>query len=139
MSTIKLVLAVVATLLPTAGGSLSGIWTGPLSIRQDDGSLAERGGAYLQLQQQGKNITGSVGPSSSNTHPVEKASFTLGELKFSTHYIDPDSKETVNWSFDLTVDGDSMHGTGTGSRGDDSWTVELKLRRQSSDAPASPR
>ena len=81
MSTIKLVLALVSMLLPTAGGSLSGIWTGPLSIRQDDGSLAERGSAYPQLQQQGKTITGSVGPSSNNTHPVEESQLCSGRVE----------------------------------------------------------
>ena len=44
--------ALLASLLPTAGGSLSGTWTGSFSMRQADGSVAERGSAYLQLQQQ---------------------------------------------------------------------------------------
>lgn len=117
-------------LLPFGDGSLTGTWTGSISQRQSDGTLEERSAAYLQLQEQAGNITGSVGPSSDNAHAIEKASFSGDKLTFSTHYTDPAGNEPVTWSFDLRVHGDAMEGTGTGSRGDHSWTVEVKLARR---------
>jgi hypothetical protein len=117
-------------LLPFGDGRLTGTWTGSIAQKQNDGTVAERGPAYLQLQEQADRITGSVGPSSDNAHPIEKARFSGDELTFSTHYADPVSNEPVTWSFDLRVNGDAMEGTGTGSRGDHSWTVEVKLARR---------
>lgn len=113
-------------LLPFGGGRLTGTWTGSIS----DGTLEEPSAAYLQLQEQAGNITGSVGPSSDNAHAIEKASFSGDKLTFSTHYTDAASNEPVTWSFALRVNGDAMEGTGTGSRGDHSWTVEVKLARR---------
>jgi hypothetical protein len=126
----QLTITLLAALSPFGGGHLAGTWTGSIGERQNDGTLAERGSAYLQLQEQADRITGSVGPSSNNAHAIEKASFSGDELTFSTHYTDPESNEPVTWSFDLRVSGDSMEGTGTGSRGDHSWTVEVKLSRR---------
>ena len=120
---------ILVALLTLAAG-LTGTWTGSISERQNDGTLEDRGSAFLQLNQENGAITGRVGPSSESAHAIEKAVFSGDELKFTTHYSDPGSGETVNWSFDLRVKGSSMEGVGTGSRGDHSWTVEMKLSRR---------
>jgi hypothetical protein len=122
--------ALILTVLWALTGGLTGTWTGSISERQDDGTVAERGSAFLQLKQENGAITGRVGPSSESAHAIEKAVLSGDELKFATHYSDPESGETVNWSFDLRIKSDSMEGVGTGSRGDHSWTVEMKLSRR---------
>jgi hypothetical protein len=125
----QLTITLLAALLPFGSGRLAGTWAGTIGERQSNGTLAERGSAYLQLQEQGDRITGLVGPRSDSAHAIEKARFSGEELTFSTHYADPESNEQVTWSFDLRVSGDSMEGTGTGRRGDHSWIVEIKLSR----------
>ena len=123
-------LVTLFAILWTMAAGLTGTWTGNISERASDGTVAERGSAFLQLDQQDNAISGRVGPSSDNAHPIEKAVLNGDELKFVTHYSDPESRETVNWSFELKVKGNSMEGVGTGSRGDHSWTVEIKLSRR---------
>ena len=123
-------LVTLLAILWTITASLTGTWTGNISERENDGTVAERGSAFLQLDQKDDAITGRVGPSSNNAHPIEKAVLSGDELKFATHYSDPENGETVNWSFELKVKGNSMEGIGTGSRGDHSWTVEIKLSRR---------
>jgi hypothetical protein len=118
----------LVVLLPVFGGQLTGTWTGSMGDKRDDGSYVQQEAAYLQLQQENNRITGSVGPSSSDAHAIENASFSGDELKFSMHYLDPNS-ETVTWTFALRVHGDSMEGTGTGKRGANSWTVAMRLSR----------
>jgi hypothetical protein len=117
-------------LLWAMAAGLTGTWTGNISERESDGTLAERGSAFLQLDQHDNVITGQVGPSRDAAHPIEKAVLSGDELKFATHYSDPESGETVNWWFELKVKGNSMEGVGTGSRGEHSWTVEIKLSRR---------
>jgi hypothetical protein len=124
----ELRMILLAVLLPLVSGQLTGTWTGSMGEKRDDGSYVQQETAYLQLQQQDNQITGSVGPSSSETHAIDNASFSEDELKFSMHYLDPNS-ETVTWAFDLQVHGDSMEGTGTGKRGANSWTVAMRLSR----------
>ena len=123
-------LVTLLAILWTMAAGLTGTWTGSISERESDGTVAERGSAFLQLDQQDNAITGRVGPSSDAAHPIEKAVLSGNALKFATHYPDPQSGETVNWWFDLKVNGNSMEGVGTGSRGDHSWTVEVKLSRR---------
>lgn len=123
-------LVTLLAILWTMAAGLTGTWTGNISERESDGTVAERGSAFLQLDQQDKTITGRVGPSSDKAHPIEKAVLSGDELKFATHYSDPENGETVIWSFDLKVRGNSMEGVGTGSRGDHSWTVEINLSRR---------
>jgi hypothetical protein len=120
---------ILAALWALSGG-LTGTWTGNISQRESDGSVSESSSAFLQLNQQDGTITGRVGASSDAAHPIEKAVLSGEELKFATHYSDPGSGETVNWWFDLKVKGNTMEGVGTGSRGDHSWTVEIKLSRR---------
>jgi hypothetical protein len=117
-------------LLWAMAAGLTGTWTGNISQRESDGTLAERGSAFLQLDQHDNVITGQVGPSRDAAHPIEKAVLSGDELKFATHYSDPESGETVNWWFELKVKGNSMEGVGTGSRGEHSWAVEIKLSRR---------
>ena len=125
----RLTITFLAAVLLFTNGQLTGTWTGSIGEKQEDGSFSEQGSAYLQLQQQADQITGSVGPTSTNAHAIEKASLSGDRLKFSTHYVDPASNETVAWVFDFTVHENSMEGTATGSRGDHSWTVEIRLSR----------
>ena len=49
----------LVTLLPilwTMAAGLTGIWTGSISERESDGTVAERGSAFLQLDQHDKHL-----------------------------------------------------------------------------------
>ncbi|HYX53528.1 MAG TPA: hypothetical protein VE783_08750 [Candidatus Limnocylindrales bacterium] len=115
--------AYLLLLAVTAG--LSGTWTG--TITTDEGASSP---AYLKIVQDGSNISGEVGPSEKSTHPLEDAVLTGSRLAFSTHYTDPDSKEAVTWTFNMTVEGDEMHGKAEGHRGESVWYMTMKVARQ---------
>ncbi len=104
---------------------LSGTWTG--TITTDEGASNP---AYLKIVQDGSGISGEVGPSEKSTHPVENAVMLGNKLSFSAHYTDPDSKEPVTWTFDMTVAGDEMHGKAEGHRGESVWYMNMKVARQ---------
>src|SRR5262249_48003408 len=69
-------LVTLFVILWTMAAGLTGTWTGNISERESDGTLAERGSAFLQLDQHDNVITGRVGPSSGAAHPIEKAVFS---------------------------------------------------------------
>ena len=115
----------VCLLMVFFAAGLSGTWTG--TITTDEGASSP---AYLKLVQDGSSISGEVGPSEKSTHPVENAVMIGNKLSFSAHYTDPDSKEPVTWSFNMTVAGDEMHGKAEGQRGESVWYMTMKVVRQ---------
>ena len=117
------ILALTLVLLST--NNLSGTWTG--SLTDAEGGA---GGAYLQLHEDGANITGVTGPSKDHTWPIKNAIYTGGHLSFTTTSIDSTSGAQSKWVFDLKVDSDRMTGTAEGSREGQSWKMNMAVTRQ---------
>jgi len=122
---IRYALALAAFLI-FASNNLTGTWTGEMKDVEGGG----RGGAYLQLTQNGASITGSTGAGKDHTWPIKDAMFADDQLTFHVTSTDPESKEKSEWTFDLKVDGDRMTGTAEGKQEDRSWKTELQLTRQ---------
>lgn len=116
---------VVCLLMVFFAAGLNGAWTG--TITTDEGASSP---AYLKLVQNGRSISGEVGPSEKSTHPVENAVLIGNKLSFSAHYTDPDSKVPVTWNFNMTVAGDEMHSKAEGHRGESVWYMTMKVVRQ---------
>lgn len=113
-------------------GSVAGVWTGQL-IDKHPGVASEKVGhtqAYLQLQQNGSQITGVIGADAEHNAPVENATLDGNKLHFNVTM--KHGEETTHWTVDLVVTGDQMSGTGHALRVDNhSWDVEISLARQS--------
>jgi hypothetical protein len=122
-------LAILTAIVAISPANLTGTWTGNIAQKQDDGTYGENFSAWLQLRQEGGNITGSVGPSSSNTHPIEGVYLTGDKLAFSTHFTDPETKATVTWAFDMQVKDKTMEGTVKANRGEHAWEMRMSVIR----------
>ncbi len=78
MRRLFLLLTVLAASL--AAADLTGKWSGTVDLKGPDGS--ESGGAWLELKQQGDEITGKAGPSEEELHPISDAKFDGKRLTF---------------------------------------------------------
>jgi hypothetical protein len=116
----------------TKAGSVAGVWTGQFTDRNADGRGTGKVGhtpIYLKLEQSGARLTGVIGPDPSAAFPIQSA-----ELKGSRLHLTTISKQgdvSVNWSLDLTINGNEMSGTGHALRNDNhGWNVEVNLSRK---------
>ena len=119
----------LATAILLAPLNLTGTWNGTIAQKNDDGTYGEDSSAWLQLQQDGGKITGSVGPSSTNSHAIENVFLTGDALSFSTRLTDPESKEEMTWKFDMKLKDKIMEGTVQASRGEHHWEMRMKVTR----------
>jgi len=113
-------------------GSVAGVWTGKLTDRNPrvEGATVGHSQAYLQLQQNGSQITGVIGADAEHNAPIENAVLDGNRLHFQVT-MKHDGPET-HWTVDVVVNGNQMSGTGHALRSDQhSWDVEINLARQS--------
>ena len=124
-----MMVSVLAAALAFSPVNPTGTWAGTIAQKNDDGTYGANASAWLQLQHDGAKISGRVGPSSDNSHPIENAYLAGDKLTFSTHLVDPESKEEMTWIFDLTVKDGSLEGVVKARRGEHSWEMRTSMSR----------
>ena len=117
----------LATLLVAVFGvqapDVTGTWDGTLSAAREDGSRSEDR-ALLILAQKGSVITGTLGSSEDDQHPITKGSIDGKKVVLdATH-----SRSGREYHLELTVEGDEL--TGTVTSGDRKGDVRAKKRRE---------
>lgn len=121
----------IASPSSSTSGSVTGVWTGKLTDRSPrvEGATVIHNQAYLQIQQNGSQITGVIGGDAEHNAPIENAALNGNHLHFETTMKHGD--EVTHWAVDLVVSGNQMSGTGHALRSDKhSWDVEVDLTRQ---------
>lgn len=97
-----LALAVVAA--PPA--DVTGKWQGTISAPRPDGTTADDS-ALVILEQKGSTITGTVGESEADRHPIVKG--TIDGSKISL--VAKNSRNEREYQIELTLDDDRLTGT----------------------------
>jgi hypothetical protein len=116
-------LAILVLLASSAfAADVSGPWQGSLS----GGSGAV--GTYVVFKTVGGQLTGTVGSDkNSQQQPIENAKTSGNKVSFRTTMHTPD--RNITFDYDLTVDGDAMHGTFTISNGTEKQTGNAEFKR----------
>jgi hypothetical protein len=125
----NLMVSILAAALAFSPVNLTGTWAGTIAQKNDDGTYGANASAWLQLQHDGGKISGTVGPSRDNSHPIENAFLVGDKLTFSTHLVDPESKVEMTWVFDLRVKDGSLEGMVKARRGEHSWEMRTSMSR----------
>ena len=110
--------------------AIAGIWTGQLIDHNAENGKIGHSPIYLQLQRDDSAIKGVTGPDAGNAFPIQSAELNGDKLHY-TAVTPAQNGVTVSWSFDLTISGDQMSGTGHAVRNDQhTWDVEVNLARK---------
>jgi hypothetical protein len=109
---------------------LSGRWSGSFDVVQPDGSVQPDNSLFL-LKQDGKTLTGTAGQSETHQSPIAN-----GEVDASRAHFDLVVNPKMTVHFDLTIDGDHLHGTATGMPVPPGARVVVDAGRWPENAPA---
>ena len=96
----------VVAIAATAPVDVKGKWEGTIAGQRGDGTIAEDG-ALLILEQKGTTITGTVGGSETDQHPIVSGSIDGNKLKLIAERRNDGRQLTL----ELTVEGNEMKGT----------------------------
>lgn len=88
---------------------VTGKWEGAGELKFANGETRDSG-VYLDLRQDGQEVTGSAGPGPDRVLPISKGKFDDGKLTFEV-VAPAESSGDGLIIFDLTVSGDKMEGT----------------------------
>ena len=118
-----LVLSLTAALLTAAPANIKGKWEGTLTSERQDGST-NSDTVLLVLDQKDGTVTGTVGGSETDQHPI-----TAGSVQDDKVVLD--AKHLTNgreYHIELTVEQDVMKGTV--KSGDRTGQIEVKKRKE---------
>jgi len=102
---------------------VTGKWEGTGELRFANGESRDSG-VYLDLRQDGQEVTGSAGPGPDRVLPISKGKLDGNKLTFEV-VAPPESSGDGLVIFDFTVSGDKMEGTVKCAR----FTGKLSLKR----------
>lgn len=102
---------------------VTGKWEGAGELKLANGESRDSG-VYLDLRQDGQEVTGSAGPGPDRVLPISKGKLGGNKLTFEV-VAPPESSGDGLIIFDLTVSGDKMEGTVKCAR----FTGKLSLKR----------
>jgi hypothetical protein len=125
----KLALAFLTCVLAVSAAGIDGQWNAELTARGKKAAPAPAKGFTLSLKSQDGQITGSVivpGKKRSRPLNIQNARFDGNRLTFTTVQTGK-NKEAVNFSWQVTVNGDQM--TGTRTREGTKHGVPFKARK----------
>lgn len=127
-------LAVLSPVCVAAPGDagLTGIWSGSFDIHFADGRVVNDT-AWLELQQTGAIVTGTVGPKADQQGPVREGIASGNILRFVA-----DSTPGKVLRFELERQGEKLSGEANGEIGDARVRVILKTTRQGAAAATAP-
>ena len=118
--------AVAGLLLTLAAGSaadITGKWEGKLTGQRPDGSTQEDT-ALLILGQKDKVITGTIGGSENDQHPITSGTIEGNKVTILAKHLERDRE----FRLELTVENDVMKGTLTS--GDRRAEIVVKRRKE---------
>jgi hypothetical protein len=104
-----MVLAIAALCLALVGGTaadVTGKWQGKITGQRPDGTTSEDT-ALLILEQKGTTVSGTVGGSESDRHPITSGTVDGNKLTLQAK----NAKNDREYKIELTIDGDQMKGT----------------------------
>ncbi len=105
--------ALICSLLLTAftltAGDLTGKWRGKLDVTTSDGDTRSDE-AYMDLKVNGTEVTGTIAINPDHPFTVQNGKLKAGKLTFEALMED-------RIVFDLVFDGDTIHGSATGTAG----------------------
>jgi phosphosulfolactate phosphohydrolase-like enzyme len=100
-------LAVLAMALTIgASADVTGRWQGTLTAQRDDGTTREDS-ALLILEQKGNEITGTIGGSDTDRHPITKGTIDGAKVTIQARTANGERE----FLLELTLNGDEMKGT----------------------------
>jgi predicted dehydrogenase len=99
-------LALAVVIAPPA--DVTGKWDGAITAQRPDGTTSEDA-ALLILQQKGSTISGTVGGSETDRHPITKGSIDGSKISL----VAKNTNNEREYLIELTLDGDQMTGTVT--------------------------
>jgi poly(3-hydroxyalkanoate) synthetase len=118
----RIAVAVLVFAAGVLGADLSGPWQGTLSGGR--GTV----GTYVVLQTKAGQLSGTIGPDKNNQQqPIENARTSGNKVSFRSTMHTPD--RTITFDYDLTLDGDAMHGTFTISNGKEQQRGTAEFKR----------
>jgi len=118
----------VLTLLIAAAacaGELTGKWTGTFEPLAPDGSVLNKGGAFMDLKLSGQTVTGGAGPSEEQQHQISNGKLVGNKLTFD---LAVDGGSVMK--FDLVFDGDSIQGKAAGEHEGQPRAAKVELKRK---------
>jgi hypothetical protein len=120
----KLALLFLFSALAYGATPLTGKWSGSFEITNADGET-KADTAYMDLSDHDGAVAGTAGPSAEKQWMVRNGKLDGQKLTFEVH-----TEDGGVLVFDLTFDGESIHGTcdGTGSGGE-KMSAKLNLKR----------
>jgi hypothetical protein len=100
-------LAVLAmTLTIGSSADVTGQWQGTLTAQRPDGTTREDS-ALLILEQKGTDITGTIGGTDADRHPITKGTIDGNKVSIQARTVNGERELLL----ELTLDGDEMKGT----------------------------
>lgn len=118
----KTVLAILTLAATAFGADVSGPWQGSLS---GGGSTV---GTYVVFKTTAGQLTGTIGSDkNSQQQPIENARTSGNKVSFRSTMHTPN--RNITFDYDLTVDGDAMHGSFTISNGTEKQTGAAEFKR----------
>jgi hypothetical protein len=98
--------ALCLSVLTGAAADVTGTWEGKITAERPDGTTADDA-ALLILQQKGSTVSGTVGGSETDRHPI--TSGTIEGNKLTLQAKNANNERT--YKVELTISGDEMKGT----------------------------
>jgi hypothetical protein len=121
-----------AGIAAAAEAELTGTWSGSFDIHFADGRIVNDT-AWLELQQTGAVVTGTVGPRADQQGPVREGTASGNTLRFVA-----DSTPGKVLRFELERQGEKLSGEANGEIGDARVRVIVKTTRQIAGAVTAP-
>ena len=85
---------------------ITGKWAGTLTAQRPDGTTREDS-ALLILEQKGTDITGTIGGTDADQHPITKGTIDGNKVSIQARTVNGERELLL----ELTLDGDEMKGT----------------------------
>jgi len=116
-------LAALAIAAP-AGAELTGKWTGSFNIQGPDGASLEQGGIVMNLKQTGAALSGTIGPSEEEQHPIVQ-----GKVDGDKVTIEVKRGEQQVVKVELTLTGERLKGVANLTMQDRTATAKIDAVR----------
>jgi hypothetical protein len=117
------VAGLLLTLIAGSAADVKGKWDGKVSGQRPDGTTSEDT-ALVMLDQKDSTVTGTVGGSETDQHPITSGTLDGNKLTLTAKH----SENGREYRIELTIDGDEMQGTLT--TGERHAKLVLKKRKE---------
>jgi hypothetical protein len=109
-----------------SGAELTGKWSGTFVEVGPDAAGKDPGQAFMDLKLTGKTVTGTAGPT--EQHQLTIVNGTLEGKKLTFDVVQAEAGFTMK--FDLTFDGENIHGTASAEQEGKKLSAKIDLKRK---------